>query len=91
MSNERNSISPCHSGATSSSLCPLSAGDTDAADQLRAKGDCQERDAPGNPPPEPGTFDGGGRSDVGKLGGTPRAPPLSPAATLPKLHLRPCK
>ena len=82
---------------------PLSAGDTDAADQLRSKGDCQERNASGNPPQESGTRrdgggdGGGGRDGIvvadidGKLGRTPRALSLSPAATLPNLHLRPCK
>ena len=89
-----------HSGVPFALFC-LFTGDTDAADQLRSKGDCQERNASGNPTPESVARRGiGGRdgrdgivvADVdGELGGTPRAVPLSPAATLPKLHLRPCK
>ena len=80
--------------------CPLFAGDTNASHQLRSKGDRQERDASGNPPPESGTLRSGGVggsdgivvADVdGQLGGTPRALSLPQAATLPNLHLRPCK
>ena len=91
-----------HSGVPFALFC-LFTGDTDAADQLRSKGDCQERNASGNPPQESGTRrdgggdGGGGRDGIvvadidGKLGRTPRALSLSPAATLPNLHLRPCK